>query len=144
MRLHCFFGVYVIVTCEPSWLVSSNRDKREINAREPATDLGKVRAVASVAHKIDDYTFGLDDEPAPKTAVPIVQSARGEMLRGNIGYPCARKFGALPPIEFDRRPDARFQEVTCIAKTGCRTRRPACSHLTQCRQIHVIVMVVRD
>src|SRR3954462_4509471 len=82
--------------------------------------------------------------PPQKTAVPIMQSARREMLCRHVGDLCAREFGALPPIEFDSRSDARLRKVARVAKTGHSTRAPACAHLTQCRQIHVVVMVVRD
>ena len=103
-----------------------------------------MRAVAGIACEIDHDPSDLDDEPAPKTVVPIVEPARREMLGRHVGYPCAREFGALPPIEFDRRPDARLCKMTRVAKSGRRTRRPACSHLAQRRQIHVVVMVVGD
>ena len=65
------------------------------------------------------------------------------MLGRHIGYSCARKLGALPPVKFDRRSDARLSKMARIAKTGHGARRPACSHLAQRRQIHVVVMVVR-
>jgi len=74
MRLNRFLWIHVLLTHEPSWLVSPNWKEGEINAQDAAPDLGEVRAVTGVSCKINDGPLGLDDEPAPKTAVPVVQS----------------------------------------------------------------------
>ena len=46
MRSYRFLWVNMMLTREPTWLVCPDRKEREIDAWEPAADLGEVRAVA--------------------------------------------------------------------------------------------------
>ena len=49
MRSYRFLWVNMMLTREPTWLVCPDRKEREIDAWEPAADLGEVRAVAGVS-----------------------------------------------------------------------------------------------
>ena len=69
-------------------------EQREIDARKLAPDLSKMRAIAGVTCEINHGPAGLDDEPAPKAAIPVIQPTRRKMLRGHVGYPCAGELGA--------------------------------------------------
>ena len=58
-----------------SWFISPDWQKCEIDAGKSAPDLGEVWAVAGIACEIDDSPSYLDDEPAPKAMVEIVDAA---------------------------------------------------------------------
>jgi hypothetical protein len=124
MRANRFLWVYMVPSRKPSWFISTDRQEREVDARESASYLSEVWAVTGIACKIDDSPSCLDDESASKAMVEIVEPARREMLGGHVGYSCVRHFDALPPIEFDCRPDASLCKMAPVAKTGHRTRRP--------------------
>jgi hypothetical protein len=70
-----FLWVYMVPAREPSWFVSSDGEKREIDAWESPPNLSEVWAVAGITCEIDYNPSHLDDEPAPKAMVEIVEPA---------------------------------------------------------------------
>jgi hypothetical protein len=75
MRAHRLLWVYMVLAREPTRFVGTDWQEREIDAREPASDLSEVWAVARIACEIDYSPSYLDDEPTPKTVAPIVEPA---------------------------------------------------------------------
>jgi endo-beta-N-acetylglucosaminidase D len=75
MRANRFLWVYMVPAREPSWFVSSDGEKREIDAWESPPNLSEVWAVAGITCEIDYNPSHLDDEPAPKAMVEIVEPA---------------------------------------------------------------------
>lgn len=119
MRSYRFLWVNMMLTRKPTWFVCPDREECEINAWEPATDLAEVRAVAGVTREIDNGASALDDEPAPQTAVPVVQSARGEMLGGYVGHLCPCRRFATSPIRLPTGCPPWQDDASCRYRWRC-------------------------
>ena len=70
-------------------------------------------------------------------------SPREEKVGRHVGYLCAGQFGALPPIEFDCDRIPAFARCRALPRPVATQGDQRVCILTQCRQIHVVVMIVR-
>ena len=81
VRLHRLRWIHVNGLHEPARLVRADRQKRQIDRTEPASDVAEEGGIRGVAGEEDAGAARDQHEPTPQGAIAIEWPPRGEVLR---------------------------------------------------------------
>src|SRR5437588_10176063 len=85
-RINAVFRVHVHGTHEPTRLVCSNWQNRQIKRAEPLSDSGELGMQCRVAGKEDPMVATLESPPAPQGAIAAAKRTPRKMLRRHAGH----------------------------------------------------------
>ena len=145
MRGNRLGGVHVHRRHEPARLVGTDWQQGNIWRTQPGADRRPMRTGPAIAGEEHPalVSGGLQHEAAPERSIAIKRCACGEMPGWRRRDAQASNHDVLPPIQLSRLDPMPGQDLG-IAEQGHDMRVMAALDLAQARQVHVVVVVMRQ
>lgn len=138
---------HVDLAHEPLGLVGTDGQEGEAGRTEATADRREMVGMGGVACEEDHARRARQGEAAPEGPIPVEETAPGKVLCGRRGDPEPGVPGhrsALPPVELVHLGESGCFDPAAVAEPGHDRWLVGIRQSPQCRQIHVVVVVVAE